>query len=227
MSGDSAASPIQGLVLLDGRPAAGQRVLALSADMTRFLAAAVTGDDGRYRLEVPSGAQPVLVARIQGPVLALAFRETRGDAAESHDFRFDSTSPGFCTVRGTIVPSRDAAPPVLDLSVTPAHLRGVPAAIEPFFLRQSESVVDAAFYETHVRDTFALRLQRGRYRIAGSYIIYDRPTTTGQRPPNVIVGRVEADGERGVPAERFGSFTLDVDRDRAIRLHLAVLPNQP
>ena len=209
----------EGLVLLDGRPAAGQRVLALSSDMTSFLAAAVTDEEGRYRLELPGRTAVVLMAKIQGPVLAVA-------AQERPDFRFDSRSPAFCTVRGEIVPVKGARPPHIEISVTPAHLEGVPAAAETFFLRYEARVVESAFYGARIGErTFALRLQRGTWRIAGGHIDYGRPTAVGQPPPNVIVGSIETAQERELPGEPFGGFTLDVHGDVSIKLRLAILPD--
>ena len=58
---------IAGMLLLDGRPAAGQRVLLLSANMQQILGAAETDDAGRYTLE----GSGVLVAKIQTPVIAM------------------------------------------------------------------------------------------------------------------------------------------------------------
>lgn len=104
---------------------------------------------------------------------------------------------------------------------------GLGPDVAMFFLGQDAGVVDAAFFEMQLRDaTFARRVQHGRYRIAGGFINYGRPMMTGAPPPNVIVERIEADGEREpLRGERFGGFTLDVEGDRSIKLHLAILPD--
>ena len=147
-------------------------------------------------------------------------------SAPAQEFRFDKHG-GFYTVRGEIV-ANGKAPPFVEISITPAHLDGVPTAIESFFLRQSAGVVDAAFFESRVTgQEFELKVQRGSWRIAGGHIDYRRPIRPEPGPENFVVGRIEADGEQ-VPllGERLGGFTLDVQRDRRITLRLEVLPDE-
>jgi hypothetical protein len=212
---------IEGLVFLDGKPAAGQRVLALSPDLQHLLGAAIAADDGRYAIDLPAGPEVVLVAKLQGPVLAVAARPA------PHDFFFDSNSGDFATIRVEIVPP-GVVPPLVDVSLTPMNLRGVPSGAEKFFRRRDAGVVDSSFFKIQLRPpalAFTLRVQRGRYRIYASRIIYARPDTRDATAPSMVASRMQADGDGEVTAAApFAGFELDVDRDRSIRVELAILP---
>jgi hypothetical protein len=235
MSSIAGTIVLSGLLLLDGKGLGNQRILVLSEDMTRLLGSGATGPDGRFAVELPLSerrdGKVVLVARIQGPVLAVAHRAVtfHGGSAPAQEIRVD-TQHGFHTIRGVITgPEKPAAPPpAVQLSITPAHLDGVPAPIERFFLRQSTGVIDASFLDLSVTDRkLEVKVQAGTWRIAGGHIDYRRSSRQQPGPENLVVDRIEADGEKSpLPGERLGGFSVDVHRDRRLSLHLGVLPDR-
>lgn len=191
---------ITGILLLDGRPATGQRVLLLSAEMTRLIAATETDDAGRYSLE----GSGVLVAKIQSPVIAMKL-----SPSTQPDFEFDTKE--LCNLRIEIVPLPGVRANDIDISMTPAHLAGVPAPVEAFFLRREQSIVDASYFKGRTSAHFIdVAVQRGTYRIYASRIDYRRHMSTVPLPPNLKAETV----------------TVTVDRDQTVRVQLAVLPDE-
>ncbi len=191
---------IIGMVVLDARPVAGQRVLLLSADMTQLIAATETDDAGRYRLE----GSGVLVAKIQSPIIAMKVAPST-----QPDFHFDMNN--LCDLHIEIVPAPGIQANDIEIAITPVHLDGVPTPVEAFFLRREQRVVDSAYLETRTSAReLDVRVQSGTYRIYGSRIVYRRPMSTVPFPPNLKAETV----------------TVTVDRDQTVRMQLAVLPDE-
>jgi len=220
---------INGIVLIDGCGVPNSCVLLLSSDMNQLLASTSTSIDGKYEMEFLP-AEPadslVIVVKIQGPVLALDHRLVKsGEFLNQQDFNINTSSDAFCTLEGEIIVNEHEAPPYVEVAITPAHLNEVPSAIEKFFLRFDKGVTDASYYEERVLSHhFKIKVQRGSYRISGQNIIYKGPNSTLPTPPNFIVGNVFADDEKDpLPGEQFGGFTLNVQRDRKISMHLKIL----
>jgi len=191
---------IAGMLLLDGRPAAGQRVLLLSPDMRQLVAATETDDAGRYTLE----GSGILVAKIQSPVIAMQV-----SPSTRPDFHFETRK--LCSLHIDIVPVPGVRANDIDISITPAHLENIPAPVEAFFLRREERVVDSAYFETRTSArSIDVAVQRGTYRIYASRIDYGRPESTVPLPPNLKAETV----------------TVAVDHDQSVRVQLAVLPDE-
>ena len=220
---------INGSVLLDGENMHGAIVLILSANMEQLVAATSTGLDGNYGIKI-SPAEPaksvVLVVKIQGPILAMEQRLLEpGQFSNQQDFNIDTSSGDFCTLQGEIIADQPEKPSFVEITVTPAHLSGISPAIEKFFLRRDIGIVDASYYEEKVSgNNFELRVQKGSYRISGSNITYKRPVSTFPVMHSFIVDRIFADDEKTpLPGEQFGGFTLDLNNDRKIKMHLKIL----
>jgi hypothetical protein len=191
---------IAGMLLLDGRPAAGQRVLLLSSDMRQLIAATETDDAGRYTLE----GSGVIVAKIRSPVIAMQV-----SPSTRPDFHFETQK--LCSLHIDIVPVPGVQANDIDISITPAHLDDIPASVEAFFLRREERVVDSAYFETRTSArSIDVAVQRGTYRIYASRIDYGRPESTVPLPPNLKAETV----------------TIAVDHDQSVRVQLAVLPDE-
>lgn len=223
---------ISGMVLINGRGADDQVVLVLSNDMTRLIASTTTGTDGHYAIEMNTNGNDtsvVLVLKIQKPILALKFRKMEiKSSVLRQDFSIDTTSEEFCTLHGDIVANQNEMPSFVEVSISPTHLNEVPTEIEKFFFRRSEKVVDAAYYETKVIDHhFELRLQRGIYRISGAHIVYKNEGTILPKTTNFVVDKIYADDEKTpLPGEQLGGFTLNIESERKIKMHLGVLSDK-
>jgi hypothetical protein len=223
---------ISGMVLINGRGSDDQVVLVLSNDMTRLIASTTTGADGRYAIEMNTNGKNtsvVLVLKIQKPILALKFRriEIRRDIPQQ-DFNVDTTSDEFCTLQGDIVTNQNELPPYVEISINPTHLNGIPSEIEKFFFRRSEKVVDADYYETRITDHhFELRLQRGIYRISGAHIVYKNEGMILPKTTSFVVDKIFADNEKiPLSGEKLGGFTLNVESNRKIKMHLEILSDK-
>ena len=228
MSTTSGIDMINGMVQLDGKGIANQLVLLLSSNMDQFIGSTATDDEGRYSIALPSvksTSSVVLVAKIQGPVLALDYRVIQpGLFVNQQDFNIHTSSEAFCMLRAGIVADHIELPPFLEIAITPVHLDGIPSVLEQFFLRRSNNVVDASYYQKNLQGThFELKMQRGSYRISGGHINYKGPDSVLPAPDNFIVGSILADGENNpLPGERLGGYLLEIKHDRKIDLKVEV-----
>jgi hypothetical protein len=220
---------IGGTVLLNGHGVDNQVIMLLSKDMNRFLSSTVTNSDGSYSLKLSTkdmvDSSVVIVAKIQYPVLALAYHiVTLKEQMPQQDFNFDTSSEDFFSLKGEIIAEKLEMPPFIELSITPISFDGIPSPIEKFFIRRSERVVDASYYETKVENqSFEIKVQRGCYRIAGSYIIYKHPDINLSKRPNFVVGKIiEVDKRIPLTGEPLGGYKLNVHNNQKIKMYLEV-----
>jgi hypothetical protein len=216
---------LTGRVRIDDRPAAEQRVLLISGDMTTLLGSAVTGESGDFSFAAaPAAATVVLLVKIRGPLLALAHRvvDLRQDGARPQEFRFDTNGADIHELRATIATTADW-PPYLRIVVDPVHLAGVPAALERFFLVQDERVVEESFFHLQVENrAFSLKAQTGQYRIDGGYRIKNRLMAITPSVPDYVIRDVAVSGaDRNAAGGPDGRFLVDLDRDREVTLTIA------
>jgi hypothetical protein len=196
---------LTGRMEVDGRAAAGQRVLLVSGDMGTLLASAETSEAGAFELPLPgalAGDTIVLLAKVQGPLLAVAHRvvDLAADAGRPQDFAFDSQGPEMHELHAAVSTTADW-PPYLRIVVDPVELTGIPAPLARFFLRRDERVVEESFLHLHVEEReFTLRVQAGTYRIGGGYRIKSRLMATPPQVSDYVVGAVEVtvDGDTDV-----------------------------
>lgn len=186
---------LTGRMEVDGRAAAGQRVLLVSGDMETLLASAETSEAGAFELPLPAapaGDTSVLLAKVQGPLLAAAHRvvDLAADAGRPQDFAFHSTGPGMRELHAAVSTTADW-PPYLRIVIDPVELTGIPAPLAHFFLRRDERVVEESFFHLHLEEReFTLRVQAGTYRIGGGYRIKSRLMATPPQVPDYVVGEV-------------------------------------
>ncbi len=223
---------LAGLLQLDGGALADQRVLLISEDTTALLASAATDERGRFELAVPrehSGGRVVLLAKLQGPVVAVkhAVVDLRAGRPGPQEFHFDSTAAEFHAVRGR-VETTSGWPPYLMLFVDPVRIEGVPEPLAGFFNQRDENVLESYFFRTRVDGAeFSLRLQRGTYRIGADYLDRSRPNIVDPQFENYVAARVETDGEpEPLPGKRYSGYLLKVDRDRAVTMTIEVVPDE-
>lgn len=229
--GEGGGEVVTGRVLVDGRAPVGW-VLLISDDMTRLLGGVATDEAGNFAFPTSATAgreKAVLLVKVQGPILAVAHRVVGlGDAdGRPLEVNLASDGPGFHRLRARIEPVVEGRPP-LRIVVTPTHLDGVPAALERFFLRRDERVVEAAFSTLRPDNpAFQLTVQAGSYRIGGESLNKGGPVAGGA-PTNHAVVRVDVDGEAETASgERLGGFVVEVDRDLAITLVVAAVAASP
>jgi hypothetical protein len=201
---------VTGRVQIDHRPAPDQRVLLVSGDGATLLGSTVTDGAGEYAVPAPdaaAGGTAVVLVKVRGPMLGVAHRavDLAGDGGGAQDFDLDSRGPGVHELRAT-VESTAGWPPYLRIVVDPVHLAGLPAPFEPYLLRRDEHVVEESFFPLRVEGrSFALRLQAGRYRIGGGYVLKSRAMATTPQVPDYVVR------ERYVDVDHDGDVTLTID----------------
>ena len=212
---------LTGLLELDGVAMAGRRVLLISGDMTRLIASTTTDDGGVFSFALPdlSGSTVVVLAKIQGPVLSIAYRiiELPKHGLGPHRISIDSTSEAFHSIRGQMH-FVEGRPPYLLLHVDPLHLTGIPAPLERFFRTVDEHVIDSWFYQARLDDdSFELRVQNGIYRVDGQY--FNKWDAQPGASQSHSLRQAMRDGEETLNFESpFESFTLNVDRDRHVEM---------
>jgi hypothetical protein len=206
---------MSGTLLVDGRPAAGQVVLAVSPAPGRLLASSVTDSEGRFELPDGLADDAWVVVRVAEPVVGVV-AVRRSELPE----RIDVDTTGFHGLTGRIeLP--DPAPPAVNVFLDPAAVEGVPSELADFFKQRSQGVFDAHFAEvTATGDSFSLRVARGVYRIGGGYLNLDRPMLTEPTVENVVVDRVERAGAGPLPGDQYRGFEVEVDGDVELVLAL-------
>src|SRR4030095_12628918 len=158
---------LTGLLELDGVPMPGRRVLLISGDMTRLLASTTTDDGGGVSFSFchPAESTVLILTKIQGPVLSIAYRiiDLTIHGLGPHRISIDSSTELFHSIRGRIV-SVVGRPPYVLVHVDPVDLTGIPEPLESFFRTVDEHVIESSFYQQRVDgDRFQLRVQAGLY----------------------------------------------------------------
>jgi hypothetical protein len=223
---------VRGRVAIDGRAAPSLRVLLISGDMSALLGSTTTADDGTFAFAVPEAANRapvVLLVKVQGPLLAIVPHtiDLAKDGEGPHEVAIDTADGRFHRVEATVT-TTSGWPPSLSFFVNPVHLDGVPAALEKFFNRRDERIVEGSFFKVSPPGkSFDLTVQVGSYRIGGGFIDYRRPNLAHPTFENYAVARVDADGETmPLQGDRSSGYLLEVPRDRRITLTLAVVPDE-
>ncbi len=209
---------VTGALELGGRPLADRRVLLISADMSRLLASATTDETGVFQFDLSdkqrhSGA--IIIAKIQGPVLAILQRTIAVAGNEvAAALRLDIGNEQFYRIRGRIN-SRQGWPPYLLLRVDPVHVAGIPKALEKFFSTVDEHVIESWFYQLPLNgESFELSVQEGSYRLSIGYYTKSSPHEAAE---NYSMTLISPDGETPTQLTTpYPSFVLNVERDRTV-----------
>jgi len=218
---------LNGILELDGAALPDRRVLLISEDMTRLLASTMTNETGGFEFPLrdsESQSRVTVVAKIQGPVLAISHRviDLAREGPGPHTIRIDSSSDRFHTLRGH-VNSNQGWPPYLFFYADPVHLPAVPAPLENFFNTIDEQVVESWFFQQRIEGAnFDIRVQQGAYRIDVHYSSKSRPQPEIQEVENYWMSHVKDDGGETAQFEApFSSYLLQVDRDRSLDITVA------
>jgi hypothetical protein len=220
---------LTGRVFVDGRPFRGARVLLLSGDASKVLGGTVTDDAGRFEFPLEHADDQDrrhLLVKLQGPILAVSHRVVDLDSAnpEPVEVRIESDGPEFHRLHAQVDATVEAVPPIR-LFITPLNMTGIPPEIERFFLRQSERVVEDAFYTQRLEaPSLELTVQDGTYRIGGESLSKAGPLAGGMPANYAIVGMTINGESEPAPGDRISGFLVQVDRDREITLTVEEVP---
>ena len=216
---------LTGILELDGVAVAGGRVLLISGDMTRLLESTTTDDSGVFRFALTDVTSVVVLAKIQGQVLSIAYRiiDLAIHGPGPYRIGIDSSTELFHSVKARIV-ADEGRPPYLLVHLDPVRLIGIPEPLEKFFRTIDENVVAASFSQVRVEgDGFEIRVQNGSYRVDAGY--FDKSHLADIA--NYALAEVTPDGEETTVFEDpFASFMLDVERDRDVELTIRPLASE-
>jgi hypothetical protein len=221
---------LTGLLELDGVAMTDRRVLLISGDTTRLLASTTTNDQGRFSFPLPEPAETrvVVLTKIQGPVLSIAYRaiDLAMHGSGPHRISIDSTTDLFHSIN-THIALDEGRPPYLLVHLDPVHLTGIPEPLEKFFRTVDEDVIDSWFSQFLVEgDSLDIRVQNGTYRIDAQY--FNKSGARQEEIANYCVKEVTSDGEETIHfTAPFESFTLNVDRDREVEMTVGPIETEP
>jgi hypothetical protein len=213
---------VAGTLRLDGRPVGGHDVLAFATDGERpeLLATGTSDDDGRFSLALPDERSHVaLLGKVRGDVLAPVAREL--EPADG-DADLDASGP-FALVTASI--ESDAGyPERLNVFFDPLAILGVPDRLAPFVNQRAPGVFEGHFAHRGVSGReLKIRLARGAWKLAGEYVVYERPMIVQPDFSNYVVDRVLAEDGEALPREGRKGFRLEAEGDTRITLVLREL----
>jgi hypothetical protein len=208
-----AAREVTGRVTVDGSPVSGEDVLVFSEPARRLAGAAVTDDDGRFRVRADGEEPLVLLAKVRAPVCSLEAVPLSGSGSVEVDV---GTASGFAELSGT---TEELEPP-LTVRIDPAALEGVPDWLIPLAKQRREGVFEGSYCEVPAAGgAFRVRLRRGDYRLRGDRFVDGPVGPGGATPAALVVTAVSgADGAGDAPGDPYGGFRLTVDGDVSVRL---------
>jgi len=218
---------LTGLLELNNVAMAGCRVLLISGDMTRLLESTTTDDSGVFRFAVTDAAQSrvVVLAKITQPVLSISYRviDLATHGLGPHRISLDSTTELFHSISGNIL-SDEPGPPYVLVHIDPVRLIGIPEPLEKFFRTVDENVIESWFSQVRLDgDSFEIRMQNGTYRIDAQYF-NKWESQLGEGPGNYSLRQATANDEKPIDfSSAFGSFTLDVERDRNVEMKIGLI----
>lgn len=212
---------VTGTLRLEGRPVGGQDVLAFdtAGDRPALLAAAITNDEGRFTLDLPTEpARAALLGKVRSGALAAVARSVE---LPTDDVDLEIAGP-FARVTASIE-SDAGLPERLNVFFDPVALGGLAEDLAPFASQKAPGVFEAHFAQRTVTgDELTISLAQGTWRLGGDFIVYERPMIVQPGFSNYVVDRVLREDGAELPRER-GGFVLEADGDVRLRLVLREL----
>jgi hypothetical protein len=209
-------SRLTGTVAADGAPLADATVVAAPPGEDTALAAARTGGDGGFALDVDAPQVRLLARAGAGDAVGLAYASVDLPAAEPVALELQAHAPLHPI---TFVVEGTAPPPELDLQLTPARIDGLDDAAMALLHVPVDGATQPMLVRRPLGEGLELRMQGGSWIL---YAAYDSaPDALGVNSKHVMwrIGKASVEGGGELEPAVIG-YRLEVTEPLTVRLEV-------